>query len=91
LPVETLSPVAYLLAATFYQGNPDRKHRRRNSVLYISKCYWYVVTFTWKVYRWKSEIIFLVVKYRFIIGDYTFKALFRLTVSLVIYFVAGIV
>jgi hypothetical protein len=36
LPKGTLGSVAYLLAATLYQGNPDRNHKLWNIVSYFT-------------------------------------------------------
>ena len=63
LPKGTLGSVASLLAATFYQRNPDRKHKLWNIVsseryilhmqVLLECCY----TYKWKVHNRKIEII----------------------------------
>ena len=66
LSKETLGAVASLLAATLYQGNPDKS----SGVSYylrdkysIFRCFWNVSTYKWKVHNGKIEIIFFVVKF----------------------------
>ena len=56
LPRETLGTVASLLAATLYQGNPDRNNKLWNIVSTD------IYTLT-KVHDGKIEIIFFVVKF----------------------------
>jgi hypothetical protein len=60
LPKTTLGSVASLLAATLYQGNPDRNHTLWNIVssdlrdIYsICRCCWNVATYKWKVHNGK--------------------------------------
>jgi hypothetical protein len=53
LPKGTLGSVASLLAATLYQGNPDRYHKLRN-ILSICRCCWKVAIYQWKVYNEKN-------------------------------------
>jgi hypothetical protein len=56
LPKGTLGSVASLLAATLYQGNPDRNHKLWNMVsserdiLHMQDC-WNVATYKWKVHN----------------------------------------
>jgi hypothetical protein len=68
LPRGTIGSVASLLAATLYQGNPDRNHKLWNIVstdIYsICRCCWNVVTYKWEVHIGKIEIISFVVKLR---------------------------
>ena len=60
--------VASLLAATLYQGNPDRNHKLWNIVssererYSICRCCWNVATYKWKVHNGKIKIISFVVK-----------------------------
>jgi hypothetical protein len=65
----TLGSVASLLAATLYQGNPDRAtssgisyHLR--DIYSIYRCCWNVAIYKWKVHNGKIEIISFVVKFR---------------------------
>ena len=55
IPRGILGSVASLLAATFYQGNPDRNHKLWNIVLTerysICRCCWNVATYKWKVHN----------------------------------------
>jgi hypothetical protein len=70
LPKETLGSVASMLAATLYQGNPDRNHKLWNIVsseryilcmqVLLQCCY---STYEWKVQNGKIEIISFVVKF----------------------------
>jgi hypothetical protein len=70
LPKGTIGSVAFLLAATLYQWNPDRNHKLWNIVssereIYsICRCCWNVATYKWKVHNEKIEIISFVVKFR---------------------------
>jgi len=66
LPNGTLGSVASLLAATVYQGNPDRNHKLWNMVSserYIlqCRCCWNVAKYKWKAHNGKIEIISFVV------------------------------
>jgi hypothetical protein len=69
LPKGILGSVASLLAASFYQGNPDRNHKLWNiisserDILHIQvllEC----STYKWKVHNGTIEIISFVVKCR---------------------------
>jgi hypothetical protein len=70
LPIGTLGSVASFLAATLYQGNPDRNHKLWNIVsteryiLYVCRCCWNFATYKWKVHNGKIEINSFVVKFR---------------------------
>jgi len=65
LPEGSLGSVASLLAATLYQGNPDRNHKLWNIVSSERcRCCWNVATYRWKVHNEKIEIISFVVKFR---------------------------
>jgi hypothetical protein len=67
-PRGTLGSVASLLAATLYQGNPDRNHKLWNIVsieryilhiqVLLECCY---IIYRWKVHNGKIEIISFVV------------------------------
>ena len=65
----TLGSVASLLAATLYQGNPDRNHKLWNIVssekyiLHIQVLLKYIATYEWTVHNRKIEIISFVVKF----------------------------
>jgi hypothetical protein len=68
-PRGTLGSVSSLLAATLYQGNPDRNHKLWNIVSterYIlhMQCCWNVATYKWKVHNGQIEIISFIVKFR---------------------------
>jgi hypothetical protein len=67
----TFGSVASLLAATLYQGNPDRIHKLWHIVsseryIYstICRCCWHVATCKWEVHNEKIEIISFVVRFR---------------------------
>jgi hypothetical protein len=57
---ETLGSVASLLAATLFQGNPDRNLR---DIYSICRCYRNLAAYTWKVHNEKIEIISSVVMF----------------------------
>jgi hypothetical protein len=67
LPKGTLSSVASLLAATLYQGNPDRNHKLWNIVSPerdIPAGMLLHTMYKWKVHNGKIEIISFVVMFR---------------------------
>ena len=53
-------PVASLLAATLYQGNPDRNPKLWN-IVSTGRYILHIATYKWKVHNAKIEIISLVV------------------------------
>ena len=67
---EYLVQLISLLAAIFYQGNHDRKHKLWNIkstgryILSIYRYYWNIATYKWKVHKGKIEIISFVVNFR---------------------------
>ena len=66
LPKGILGSVASLLAATLYQGNPDRNHKpwisfHLRDIYSICRCCWNFATYEWKVHKGKIEIISFVV------------------------------
>ena len=71
-PRGTIGSVASLLAATHYQGHPDRNHKLWNilsterymCIYSICRCCWNVATYEWKVHSRKIEILSFVAKFR---------------------------